>query len=117
MDLNTVLEEGLNSGFEGLDVLLDTELERGVLPASTQSGNQIELANNNILPTFEELEFQHLAPVIEPISAGYPMSSADTQSDNPIELANNNMVHYGETFYTPFQGMEYQQLAPVTGTL
>ena len=89
MEANTISEEGLNSGFEEVPSSLDTELEQGI-----ERNSGVTLLSG------------------DPTDAPEPL--IDRSSDSLIWLLGNTL-HYVETTYTQSNGMEYHQLALMTG--
>ena len=89
MEVNTISEEGLNSGFEEVPSSLDTELDQGI-----ERNSQVTLLSG------------------DPTDAPEPV--IDRPSDCLVWSLDNEL-HDVETTYTHSNGMEYQQLAPMTG--
>ena len=96
-------------------------------PVSTQLMDPIQLPNENIVHQFEtpdalsqELEFQQLAPMtscLSPQIISCPMLLVSPQSNDQIQPSNNSTIHHYNTPDTTSEGLEYQQLASMTGLL
>ena len=96
-------------------------------PASTQLMDPIQLPNGNIMHQFETpdalsqgFEFHQLAPMtscLSPQIISSPMLLVSPQSNDQIQPSNNSTIHHYNTPDTTSEGLEYQQLASMTGLL